>query len=113
MKKFLLQFVFILILAWVLEQFLPWWSVALAGLTGSVLIRAPYSFWCGFLAIAVLWLVTASYIHVQAAQPLVSQIARLMHMKSYMLFAVTGITGGIAGGLGAWSGAALYHFSRS
>lgn len=108
MKKFFLQFVLTLFIALILEQFLPWWSVAIAGAAGGFLFRAPYSFWCGFVAVAMLWLITAFYIDTQAAQPLSEQITQLLMMKSkWMLFVLTGIIGGLTGGLGAWSGAAL------
>ncbi len=108
MKKFFLQLVLTLFIALILEQFMPWWSVAIAGAAGGFIIRSAYSFWCGFLAIALLWFIAAFYIDALAAQPLSEQIAQLLMMKSkWMLFAVTGIIGGLTGGLGAWSGATL------
>lgn len=107
MKKFFLQFVITVIAGFLFEQFLPWWSVALAAALSGFFIRAPYSFLCGFLAIAMLWLAKAWVIDNQSAQPLVSQVATLLMMQSkWMLIAVTGMTGGLAGGLGAWSGKA-------
>lgn len=113
MKKFLLQLILTILIALLLEQSLPWWSVAIAGAAGGFLIRAPYSFWCGFLAVALLWLLTAFYVDAKAAQPLSEQIAHLLMMKSkWMLFAVTGIIGGLTGGLGAWSGSAVQSYFR-
>jgi zinc transporter ZupT len=105
MKKFILQLVLTLLIALALEQFLPWWPVVLAGACGGLLVRSNYSFLCGFLSIALLWLVAAYYIDMQAVQPLSEQIAQLLRMKSkWMLFAITATIGGIAGGLGAWCG---------
>ncbi|MCS6973351.1 MAG: hypothetical protein N2044_09235 [Cyclobacteriaceae bacterium] len=107
MKKFFLQFLITILTAFLFEQFLPWWSVALAAALGGFFIRASHGFLCGFLAIAILWLAKAWVIDIQSAQPLVSQVAKLLMMQGkWMLFAVTGITGGLAGGLGAWSGKA-------
>ncbi len=105
MRKFVIQFILTLLLAFVFESFLPWWTVAIAGALGAFLVGAPYHFLCGFLAVALLWLAKAFIIDLQAAQSLAEQVATLLMLKhKWMLYALTGLLGGLAGGLGAWSG---------
>lgn len=105
MKRFVLQFLITLLLAFAFGHYLPWWTVAVAGALGTFIVGARPAFLCGFLSAGILWTARALIIEVQAAQPLAEQVARLLLLNNkWLLLGITGILGGLTGGLGAWSG---------
>lgn len=106
--RFIVQLIFISLLALVLALFLPWWSIALAAAAGGFLVKSNANFLSGFLGIAVLWTIRAMVIDMNAAVPLAGQIATLLMVNSKaILFLVTAILGGLVGGFAALTGAQL------
>lgn len=109
--KLLIQIVIVLVLGWILAQFLPWWSVAVAGgLAGFVNSKkGGRSFLGGFLGIFVLWAVVAllqttgtdSDLHVRFAELLP------LPLSGTGLILFSALIGGLAGGLGGLSGTLL------
>ena len=107
--KFSLQFFTILIIAFILELFLPWWSIAIAAFAGGMMLKSNANFVAGFLGIAILWLIKALIIDVNAATPLAEKVANIfpLHSKA-LLFLVMSLVGGLVGGLAALTGALIY-----
>ncbi|MEX0857352.1 MAG: hypothetical protein WD016_04360 [Balneolaceae bacterium] len=100
----------ILITAFLLNLFLPWWSIALPGLIfGYVFNQKPgISFGWGFLALFLLWGGHALYIHFANDAILSSRIAEMLSVGSPLLVVlITGILGGLVSGLAALTGALL------
>jgi hypothetical protein len=106
--KFALQIVFILVFAYVLELFFPWWTIAIAGFLGGVLFNSRSNFGAGFLAIALLWALKALLIEVTAAAPLSDRVAAIFSLDKPLLFVVTAIIGGLVGGFACMTGSALH-----
>jgi hypothetical protein len=108
--KVLLKIGFTAILAFLLQIILPWWSIALASFLISLIIstKGLSSFISGFLGIAILWLVLASYVDVTTGSILGERIAALFTLpNSTSLIIVTSLIGGLVGGFAAVTGSTL------
>ncbi|MFN3839772.1 MAG: hypothetical protein ACK4RF_03600 [Cyclobacteriaceae bacterium] len=106
--KFIVQMVVIAVLGWLLTLFLPWWSVAVAGFAGGYAAKSKANFTAGFFAIAILWLLHALLIEMNASAPLTEKVAALLMVKSKtLLFAVTSVIGGLVGGFSTLTGSLL------
>ena len=100
-------FIIILILSLIAGFITPWWVTAIicfimalyAGKTPS------QSFWSGFLAIFIVWLVLILFKTVPNDHVLASRVTVLLHLKRwYLLLSITALTGGVVGGMSALSG---------
>jgi len=111
--KALLQFLSILILAFIFELLLPWWSIAIAAALGGFLFRSNLNFIMGFLAIAVLWTGKALLIDMTAAVDLGERIAAILTVSKPILFLVTALLGGLVGGFAALTGSLLREKKKS
>lgn len=100
----------ILIAAFLLNLFLPWWSIAIPGLIfGYGFNHQPIpSFGWGFLALFLLWGGQALYIHFANDGILSSRIAEMLSVGSPLLVVlITGILGGLVSGLATLTGSLL------
>lgn len=107
--KLVLQILFIAVMAFFLELFFPWWSIAIAAFAGGLLVKeSPSNFLGGFIAIALLWSLKALVIHSHAATPLAEKVAHIFQLPgSGWLITIMSIIGGLVGGLGALTGSQL------
>lgn len=106
--RFTVQLILIILLAGVLELFLPWWSIAIAGFIGGALVHSRSNFLAGFLGCGLLWLGMAIVIDSAAAAPLVERVAAIfMGISKPSLFVITAIIGGLVGGFAAMAGGSL------
>jgi hypothetical protein len=105
--KFLIQLIAIAVLAFVLELFLPWWSIAIAAFIGGYLLKSTVNFLSGFLAVALLWFVSAWVIDMQAGAPLAERVGMLFKLSPVLLMLVTALVGGLVSGFAAMAGSAL------
>lgn len=105
--KFLIQVISIMVLGFLFELFLPWWSVAIAALLGGLVFDTKANFGAGFLAIALLWLFRALLIEMSAAAPLTERVAAIFMLNQPLLFVVSSLIGGLVGGFAAMAGGAL------
>ena len=108
MKKYISNFLLTLILAWLGSLFLPWWSIMLAALISSAIVRLRKgsTFIVPFLAIAVLWIVQAWLLSSNNDFILANKISVLLGIGENvpLLLLITGVVGGIAGGIAALLG---------
>jgi phosphotransferase system glucose/maltose/N-acetylglucosamine-specific IIC component len=110
--KFIIQLLSIMLVAFVFELFLPWWSIAIAAFIGGAVFNTRANFGAGFLAIALLWTLKALIINVSAAAPLTDRVAAIFNLSTPLLFVVTAIIGGLVGGFAAMTGSALNKGKR-
>lgn len=99
--------VLILILAFILNLFLPWWSIAIPGLVlGYQFNKSAWaSFGWGFLALFLLWGGQALYIHFANDGILSTRIAEMLGVGSpYLVILITGVLGGSVSGIATLSG---------
>lgn len=110
--KFIIAILLTAILAFLGGIYLPWWSIVPAAFIAGVLVyqSAFRSFLCGFLGILLLWSGLAWWIDSANESILSSRIAQLLPGPdtSFFVILLTGIVGGLVGGLGALMG----HFLR-
>ena len=103
MTKNIKNFIFTIILAYVLSLYLPWWSVMIATLISGFLIplKKVAVFFVPFMAVALLWIVQSYILSSANDFTLAKKIATLLMLKgnSTLLLLVTGIVGGLAAGI--------------
>ena len=103
MKRFILNFIITVLLALIGSMFLPWWSIMLAALLASAIVRLrkASTFFVPFLAIALLWMVQAWLLSSANDFILASKVSVLFSLgeNPHLLILVTGIIGSIAGGI--------------
>ena len=108
--KFLVQLVTIVVIAFILQSFLPWWTMTVGAFFIGYLFKSSgwSSFLSGFLGVGLLWVIMAWIIDSQTASILSEKIAQLFPGKSViLLFLFTGIVGGLSGGLASLTGSLL------
>ena len=110
--KIAVQFIFIIVLGFILELFLPWWSVAIAAFAGGMIFNSKGNFLAGFFAIALLWTLKALVIESNAAATLADRVAAIFMLSKPLLFLVMAIIGGLVGGFAAMTGSALQGNKR-
>jgi len=105
MKTKFINFIVTIVLAVLLSQVLPWWSVMIASFIAAILFSLKKSavFFVPFLAIAVLWMIHAFWLSTTNDFTLSKKIAVLLPLggSPYLLILVTGIVGGLAAGVSA------------
>lgn len=104
--NFLKQILITALVCFVLQQFLPWWTMAVGAAVVSFWLgnKSFASFGAGFLAIALLWLGVAFFIDSTTHSILTSKVNKLLPLNSFLL---TAIIGGLVGGLSALTGALM------
>ncbi len=104
--KLLGQFVFIFIISYIFELFLPWWSIAIAAFVGGITLRTKINFLIGFLAVACLWLTKAWFISSHDVNSLTEKVAHIFTLNSKAsLFTLMALLGGLVGGFACLTGA--------
>lgn len=103
MKKNIVNFIATILIALILSQFLPWWSVMVASFITGLLISLKDGaiFFVPFLAITLLWMIHAYWLGNANDFILAKKIATLLPLggNAYLLILVTGIIGGISAGI--------------
>lgn len=105
--KFLIQIILTVFLSYMAEQCLPWWTIGICAalVAMGLTLSNMTAFLGGFTAISLLWMILATLIDVRTNAILSTKIAPLLGFKSgTLLILLTGLVGGIVGGLGALSG---------
>lgn len=111
--RFFLQLTVIALLAYLLELFMPWYSLAIAAFVIGYALNSNANFLAGFLAIALLWFVAAWMIDHSSASDLADRVALIFPVKQkWLLFLVTAIIGGLVGGFASLTGSLLRKRKR-
>ena len=106
--KFTIPLVSIAVLAFILELFLPWWSIAISGFLLGYGFKSNANFFAGFLGIGFLWLGKALIIDLNAAMPLAENVAAILKLNSKpLLLLVMTLIGGLVGGFATLTGSLL------
>lgn len=106
--KILLQIVLTAVAAYILEIFLPWYSMALAAFTIGYIIKSRANFLAGFIAIAGLWALKIWLLAGATSSDLPARVAGLFTLpKPLHLILATVAIGGLVGGFAALTGALL------
>jgi hypothetical protein len=100
-------FIIILILSLIVGFITPWWAVAIIAFVVALYAgKTPLqAFWSGFLAIFIVWVVLILFKSVPNNHLLASRVAVLFHLPGWtVLIFITGLIGGLVGGMSAMSG---------
>lgn len=110
--KFLFQLLFIAIGSFVIQLFLPWWSIAIIAFAAGYLIKSSQNFLAGFLGIALLWALYALWLDQNGAAPLADRVAGILSISKPLLFVLTALIGGLVAGFACLSGSILKKDKR-
>jgi hypothetical protein len=104
--KFFIQIIATIIVCFLLQTFLPWWTLAIGafGVAFAVGNKAGFSFVAGFVGVGILWLGMAFYIDQTTHSILTEKVNKLLPLNSFVL---TTLIGGLVGGFAALTGAFL------
>ena len=106
--RYLYLLLFVLLGATLLHQFLPWYSIVLAGLAGGLLFPLASNlkvFSIGFLAGLLLWGGYAAYLNAANDSLLATRLGETFGgLSATMMVLVTGVVGAIYAGLSVWVG---------
>lgn len=106
-----MKWIITLLLAAVLQLFLPWWSIAIAAFVAGLLIKqkAHRAFLHGFLGIFLLWTLASLWVYLDNEAILAGKLADLLFLPHSLLAVLaTGLVGGITGGCAGITG----HYLR-
>lgn len=109
--KFILNVILIALLSALATRYLPWWMIAVVSFVVSFIIHpgSGKAFLSGFLGLALCWTVLIMPVDMANEHILSARMAKLFQLPNYTLFILVNVViGGLAGGLAAWSGAALH-----
>lgn len=105
--RLILNILLIAIIAFFAGLYFAWWTVAVAAFIVVLFLplRPAAAFVAGFMAVFLLWVVLAALINTANDGILASRIGQLLNTgrNPFVLILVTGLTGGIVGGLSALS----------
>lgn len=106
--RFLFQIIATLVVAYILQIFLPWYSMAISAFVMGYVFKTRANFLAGFIAIALLWALKIWLLTGASSSDLPQRIAQLFTLPKYEhLILVTVGIGGIVGGFAALTGAIL------
>ena len=113
--KVIIKIILIATLAYLVEEYLPWWSVVVVAFIINALIytKGSPSFLSGFLGVGLLWLIIAWNIDTANASLLSSKVSQVLEIKTTLaILALTFVVGGLAGGFGALTGSHLRNLIK-
>jgi hypothetical protein len=114
--KLLIHIIVVLLVAWVLQIFLPWWTMAIGAFaTGLVFRQSGFmSFVAGLVGVGLLWFAMAYYIDSSTGSILSSKVAAIFPTQTVgLLILVTAIIGGLVGGFASMTGGLISYKRKS
>lgn len=114
--KLLTHIVVVLLLSWLLQTFLPWWTMAVGAFATGLFFRHGgfKSFVAGLIGVGLLWFAMAYYLDSSTNSILSSKVANIFPTKTVgLLMLVTAFIGGIVGGLASMTGGIIGYRRKS
>lgn len=109
--KFFAALVITALLSFIAGLYLPWWGIAIASFITAICVyqKAGFAFLSAFFGLLLLWCGLAFWIDTQNESILSARISELLGVgnNSFLLILITGVVGGLVGGLAAMSGSFL------
>ena len=101
--KFLLQMLATVIGCFIVQYFLPWWTMALMALIVGYIFHnsGTASFVAGFFGAGLLWLGMAYYMDATTQSILTEKVSKFFPLNVFIMMAVIG---GLVGGFAALTG---------
>lgn len=114
--KFLAHFIVVLLLSWMLQAVLPWWTMAIGAFATGLYFRqgGVRSFFAGLLGVGLLWFGMAWYSDMSTDSILSTKVAGIFPTKTVgLLLLVTAFIGGLVGGLASMTGGIIGYRKKS
>jgi len=111
-----IRILLIALLCALVQTYLPWWSCAVIAFSvEAVFGKGRLGFFSGFYGVAAAWMVLAAYIDHSSGSVLTYRILELFKLPAMamVLIIVTGLVGGIAGGLSSMAGSWVNAYFRN
>lgn len=107
--KFIAQFTFTILFAFILAQFLPFWSMAVAAFVVAFFgaLHSGKAFLSGFISIGGLWLISAWIISDANQDLLLGKVSLIFGISDLLMLIIIAIVGGLLGGFSAVGGRAF------
>ncbi len=104
--KFIIQLVVTSVVCFILQSYLPWWTMAVGAFAVAYLLgnKGFPSFIAGFLGVAVVWIGMAFYIDMLTHSILTEKINRLLPINAFL---ATLVVGGLVGGFASLTGSLM------
>ena len=104
--KFLYQVIATILISFLLQNFLPWWTMAVVSFALGYFFgnKGFISFCAGFLGVGLLWLGMSLFIDVSTHSILTEKINKLLPLN---VFVLTTMIGGLVGGLASLTGSLM------
>lgn len=101
--KLIKQLAITILSCFLLQQFLPWWAIAIGAAIGGYWMgtNGLASFFAGFLAIVILWIGMAFFIDISTGSILTQKVGKILPLNPFLL---TSLIGGAVGGFAASTG---------
>jgi hypothetical protein len=101
-------FLIILILSFISSYLLPWWAAAVIAFLAALFIgkTSGRTFWSGFGAIFILWIILALIKSIPNDNTLASRVIQLFPLPHQwiLLLLISALIGGLVGGMAALAG---------
>ena len=113
---FILKLLLIAALCYLTQLFLPWWIIAVCAFGVNLFLptKGFNAFLSGFLGVGLLWLIYAGVVDQRTDSLLTTRIAGIMQFDNvYWVVALTGLVGGLVGGMAALTGSLLRNLRHS
>jgi hypothetical protein len=104
--KFLTQLAATVIIGFILQSFLPWWTLAIGAFAVAYFVdnKSLISFIAGFLGAAMLWTAIAFYLDQATNSIITEKVNKLLPLNAFIL---TAVIAGLVGGLSSLTGSLL------
>lgn len=114
--KFFAHLIVVLLLSWLLQTFLPWWTMAIGAFAVALVFQQSgfKSFLAGLLGVGLLWYIMAWYLDSSTDSVLSSRVAAIFPTKTVgLLMLVTALLGGLVGGFASLTGGLISYRRKS
>ncbi len=109
--KFFSALIITALLSFISGLFLPWWGIAVASFITALVVyqKAGFAFLSAFFGLFLLWGSLAFWIDTKNESILSMRVAELLKIgnNSFLLILITGMIGGLIGGIAALPGSFL------
>ncbi len=107
-KQHLLFGLILLVSSFLVQSYLPWWSIALAGFATAFFIKTTtrFAFWTGFIGNFALWFGYMCLIHLRTEGILSNKVAQILPLQgnAYLLMLIASLLAALVGGLATLAG---------
>jgi len=114
--KFIAHLIVVLLLSWLLQTFLPWWTMAIGAFATALIFKQSgfKSFLAGLFGVGLLWFLMAWYLDASTDSILSSRVAAIFPTKTVgLLMLVTAVIGGLVGGFASMTGGIIAYRRKS